>query len=62
MINIGTFLISVRTLEKAKATGSFGLDADGKDNIFNETESDTSDVEGSLQQRRPKKLKVSSYH
>lgn len=52
----------VRTLEKAKSTGSFNLDADIKDSVFNETESDTSDIEGSLQQRRPKKMKVGSYH
>ncbi|CAG9863242.1 unnamed protein product [Phyllotreta striolata] len=52
----------IRTLEKAKSTGSFNLDADIKDSVFNETESDTSDAEGSLQQRRPKKMKVGSYH
>ncbi|CAH1109699.1 unnamed protein product [Psylliodes chrysocephalus] len=52
----------IRTLEKAKSTGSFNLDADIKDSVFNETESDTSDIEGSLQQRRPKKMKVGSYH
>lgn len=54
--------ILVRTLEKAKATGSFGVESDGKDSSFNETESDTSDAEGAVQQRRPKKLKVGGYH
>ncbi|KAJ8972882.1 hypothetical protein NQ317_015787 [Molorchus minor] len=52
----------IRTLEKAKTTGSFTVDADIKDSTFNETESDTSDIESSLQQRRPKKMKVGSYH
>ncbi|XP_028129254.1 protein max isoform X2 [Diabrotica virgifera virgifera] len=46
----------IRTLEKAKTTG------DIKDDVFIETESDTSDFEGSIQQRRPKKMKVVSYH
>lgn len=49
----------VRTLEKAKATGTFGVDSsDGKDSHYNETESDTSDMEGSVPLRRPKKMKV----
>ncbi|XP_023024575.1 MYC associated factor X [Leptinotarsa decemlineata] len=54
----------IRTLERAKATGSFNIDLDDdlKDSVFNETESDTSDIEGSLQQRRHKKMKVGSYH
>ncbi|KAJ8962788.1 hypothetical protein NQ318_001187 [Aromia moschata] len=52
----------IRTLEKAKSTGSFTIDADVKDSVFNETESDTSDIEGSIQQRRPKKMKIGSYH
>ncbi|XP_018579356.1 protein max isoform X2 [Anoplophora glabripennis] len=53
----------IRTLEKAKVTGSFGgMDADLKDSTFNETESDTSDTEGSVQPRRPKKMKVGPYH
>ncbi|XP_063918750.1 protein max isoform X2 [Zophobas morio] len=53
----------IRTLEKAKTTGSFGVESsDGKDSNYNETESDTSDMEGSVQPRRPKKLKVGSYH
>ncbi|CAH1163852.1 unnamed protein product [Phaedon cochleariae] len=52
----------IRTLEKAKATGTFNLDVDIKDSVFNETESDTSDIEGSMQHRRPKKMKVGSYH
>lgn len=61
MLNIVSF--SVRTLEKAKVTGSFGgVDADIKDSTFNETESDTSDTEGSVQLRRPKKMKVGPYH
>ncbi|KAJ8910789.1 hypothetical protein NQ315_015130 [Exocentrus adspersus] len=52
----------IRTLEKAKVTGSFGgIDVDIKDSTFNETESDTSDIEGSIPQRRPKKMKV-GYH
>lgn len=50
-------------LEKAKATGTFGLDSpDGKDSSFNETESDTSDTEGTVQPRKHKKLKVGGYH
>lgn len=49
--------VLVRTLEKAKLTGSFNIDLDIKDS-FNETESDTSDIEGSLQQRKSKKIKV----
>ncbi|XP_068895881.1 protein max isoform X6 [Tenebrio molitor] len=54
---------AVRTLEKAKTTGSFGVESsDGKDSTYNETESDTSDMEGAVQPRRPKKLKVGSYH
>lgn len=55
---------SVRTLEKAKATGTFKMESpDGKDEVsFNETESDTSDTEGSVQPRRHKKLKVGGYH
>lgn len=58
-----SLFIIVRTLEKAKATGSFGVESsDGKDSSFNETESDTSDAEGAVQQRRPKKLKVGGYH
>lgn len=57
------YFFLVRTLEKAKVTGSFGgVDADIKDSSFNETESDTSDIEGSVQPRRPKKMKVASYH
>ncbi|XP_068895878.1 protein max isoform X3 [Tenebrio molitor] len=53
----------IRTLEKAKTTGSFGVESsDGKDSTYNETESDTSDMEGAVQPRRPKKLKVGSYH
>lgn len=52
----------IRTLEKAKSTGSYNIDADIKDGIYNETESDTSDNEGSILQRRPKKMKVGSYH
>lgn len=54
---------AVRTLEKAKATGSFGVDtSDGKESSFNETESDTSDTEGALSQRRTKKIKIAAYH
>ncbi|XP_015837345.1 protein max isoform X1 [Tribolium castaneum] len=55
--------VTVRTLEKAKSTGSFGGESsDGKDSNYNETESDTSDLEGSVQPRRPKKQKIGSYH
>lgn len=54
---------SVRTLEKAKTTGTFTLDAaDVKDSSYNESESDTSDTETSVQPRRSKKLKVGGYH
>lgn len=51
-------VVLVRTLEKAKLTGSFNIEFDMKDPAFNETESDTSDIEGSLQQRKNKKIKV----
>lgn len=52
-------ILSVRTLEKAKATGTFRLESpDGKDSSFNETESDTSETEETLQPRRHKKIKV----
>nr|CAH7730337.1 unnamed protein product [Callosobruchus chinensis] len=52
----------IRTLEKAKATGSFGVDSDTKDSIFNETDPDTSDTDSGVPQRQPKKMKVGSYH
>jgi len=52
----------IRTLEKAKATGTFTLDADMKDSSYNESESDTSDMESSVLPRRSKKIKVSGYH
>lgn len=53
----------IRTLEKAKATGTFSLDAsDVKESNFNESESDTSDTESSVQPRRSKKIKVAGYH
>jgi len=52
----------IRTLEKAKSTGSYTVDADGKDSNYNETESDTSDMEGSINQRRVKKMKIGAYH
>lgn len=52
------FFLLVRTLEKAKLTGTFNIDIDIKDTSFNETESETSDIEGSLQQRKTKKIKV----
>lgn len=56
-------VVTVRTLEKAKTTGSFGVESsDGKDSNYNETESDTSDLEGSVQPRRPKKQKIAAYH
>lgn len=50
----------IRTLEKAKSTGVFDSDLAMKEALYNETESDTSDMEGSVNQRRPKKLK--SFH
>lgn len=50
----------IRTLEKAKSTGVFDSDLAMKEALYNETESDTSDMEGSVHQRRPKKLK--SFH
>lgn len=50
----------VRTLENAKSTGIFDNDLEMKEVLYNETESDTSDMESSIQQRRPKKLK--SFH
>lgn len=54
--------VLVRTLEKAKSSGSFGIESsDGKDSSYNESESDVSDVE-TVQPRRPKKLKVGGYH
>ncbi|XP_017768175.1 PREDICTED: protein max isoform X2 [Nicrophorus vespilloides] len=49
----------IKTLEKAKEAGSFG---DGKNSSYNETESDTSDMEGQVNQRRTKKMKFTSYH
>ncbi|XP_019866013.1 protein max isoform X2 [Aethina tumida] len=53
----------IRTLEKAKMSGTYSVGcSDGKDSSYNETESDTSDMEGSIQQRRPKKMKVGSCH
>ncbi|CAH2009164.1 unnamed protein product [Acanthoscelides obtectus] len=52
----------IRTLEKAKSTGSFGMDSDAKDSIFNETESDTSDADSGVPQRQTKKMKIGSYH
>ncbi|XP_031347983.1 protein max isoform X2 [Photinus pyralis] len=48
----------IRTLEKAKTSGSFTLDASD----LKESESDTSDTDSSIQPRRLKKLKVSAYH
>ncbi|CAH0551828.1 unnamed protein product [Brassicogethes aeneus] len=55
-------IVLVRTLEKAKMSGTYNLGSDSKDSIFNETESDTSDMEGTVQQKRPKKMKVGTYH
>lgn len=53
----------IRTLEKAKSSGSFGTDSsDGKDSNFNESESDNSDLEGSLRQRKNKKMKLENFH
>ncbi|KAK9709337.1 Helix-loop-helix DNA-binding domain [Popillia japonica] len=53
----------IRTLEKAKAAGTYRMDhLDGKDSNFNETESDTSDMESTVNHRRPKKLKTTLYH
>ncbi|KAL3289225.1 hypothetical protein HHI36_003659 [Cryptolaemus montrouzieri] len=52
----------IRTLEKAKSTGTFSIDSGDRDNSYNETESDTSDGEVAIQQRRTKKMKVSAYH
>lgn len=44
-------------------TGNFGIEGgDVKDGSYNETESDTSDMEGTIHQRRPKKLKVGNYN
>ncbi|XP_030748193.1 protein max isoform X2 [Sitophilus oryzae] len=48
----------IRTLEKAKSTGIFDSDLVMKDALYNDSESDSSDVE--VQQKRPKKLK--SFH
>lgn len=48
----------IRTLEKAKTSGSFNLDAAD----LKESESDTSDTDTSVQPRRLKKMKVSVYH
>ncbi|KAF7280950.1 MYC associated factor X isoform X2 [Rhynchophorus ferrugineus] len=50
----------IRTLENAKTTGIFDSDLAMKEALYNETESDTSDMESSVQQRRPKKFK--SFH
>lgn len=62
-LNFVYFLLSVRTLEKAKTSGNYGVEGgDGKDPTFNETESDTSDIEGTIHPRRPKKLKVGNYN
>lgn len=61
LINI--IYVLVRTLEKAKAAGTYRMDhLDGKDSNFNETESDTSDMESTVNHRRPKKLKTTLYH
>lgn len=63
MFNLLTLLIVVvRTLERAKVSGNFGIETDVKDSSYNETESDTSDMEGMTHQRRPKKLKVANYN
>lgn len=48
----------IRTLEKAKSTGIFDSDLVMKEALYNDSESDSSDVE--VQQKRPKKLK--SFH
>ncbi|XP_060535325.1 protein max isoform X2 [Cylas formicarius] len=49
----------IRTLEKAKSTGIFDTDLGLKAEVlYNETESETSDLEGPAQQRRSKKLKA----
>lgn len=50
---------TVRTLEKAKTTGAFGMENGDSKDIYNETESDTSDMENSINShRRPKKMKI----
>lgn len=51
----------IRTLEKAKAMGTYSLEAnDLRESSYNETESDMSDNESSQKQRKVKKLK--SFH
>lgn len=49
---------AVRTLEKAKQSGVFDSELDRE--VLYDSESDSSDVEISVQQRPPKKLK--SFH
>lgn len=50
-------------LERMRATGTYRMESpDGKDSSFNESESDTSDAEDTVQPRRHKKLKVGAYH
>lgn len=64
--NYFNFIVSVRTLENAKATGNFAaetsevsLSNSKSDPCYpRESESDTSDCEQSRTLRRPKKLKV----
>lgn len=49
----------IRKLEKAKSTGTF-IDGDLK-NEYAESESDTSDMEDSANQKQAKKMKI-AYH
>ncbi|KAK9891182.1 hypothetical protein WA026_013498 [Henosepilachna vigintioctopunctata] len=51
----------IRTLEKAKSTGTFSLDSGDRDNSYNESESESSEEETTVQQRRNKKMKISAY-
>lgn len=60
--NLFYVIVLVRTLEKAKVSGNYGMESDVKDSSYNETESDTSDMEGTIHQRRSKKLKVANYN